>query len=89
MNWTYQQAGNDPASGFYIEDEAGTIGKIYREENARMVAAAPDLLEAMENLFKECAMIHKYGGEIYNQKEADAAIAAAKAAIAKAKGEPT
>jgi hypothetical protein len=49
--------------------------------------AAPDLLAACEALFEHCAMVHKYWGDNGNQREADAAIAAAKAAIAKARGE--
>lgn len=73
---------------FHIDASTrGGVAFCDNEANAALIAAAPDLLEAMEALFKECAMVHKYGGEIYNQKEADAAIQAAKAAIAKAKGE--
>lgn len=55
--------------------------------NAALIAAAPDLLAALQALFAECAMIHRYGGEANNQREADAAIAAGRAAIAKATGE--
>jgi hypothetical protein len=54
--------------------------------NAALIASAPDLLMAMKELFKQCAMIHRYGGETCNQKEADAAIKAGLAAIAKAEG---
>ena len=39
------------------------------------------LVAALKDLFKHCAMIHKYGGEISNAKEADAAIKSARAAI--------
>lgn len=53
---------------------------------ATLAAAAPELLSALENLFEQCAMTHKLWGEDCNQKQAGAAIAAARAAIAKAKG---
>jgi len=55
--------------------------------NARLIAAAPDLLESMQALFKHCSMIHSVWGENCNLKEANAAIERARAAIAKAKGE--
>jgi hypothetical protein len=54
--------------------------------NANLIAAAPELLETMKNLFEQCAMIARYGGTDCNTKEADKAILAAKAAIAKAEG---
>ena len=57
-----------------------------QSDNARLIAAAPDLLCAMQELFEQCAMIHRYGGDACNQKEADAAIKAGLAAIAKATG---
>ncbi len=56
------------------------------EANARLIAAAPDLLAALVALFENCAMPHKYWGEGCNQKEADAAKEAGRAAIAKATG---
>jgi len=55
--------------------------------NAQLIAAAPELLKALEELFRHCTMTHKYWGDGCNQKEADAAITAARNAIAKAKGE--
>jgi len=58
------------------------------DSNARLIAAAPDLLSSLQALFKECAMIHRYGGEACNQKAADAAILAARQAIAAATGDP-
>jgi len=57
-----------------------------RRANAELIAAAPDLLAALEDLFAQCTMVHRYGGSICNQKKADAAIAAGMAAIREAKG---
>lgn len=57
------------------------------EANARLIAAAPDLLAALESLFENCSMIHSQWGEGGNAREADQAITNAKAAIAKARGE--
>lgn len=54
--------------------------------NARLIAAAPELLEALQALFENCAMTHNRWGDGDNTKEADAAIQAARAAIAKATG---
>lgn len=51
------------------------------QANARLIAAAPELLSALEALFENCVMIHKYGGSADNTKEADEAINAARAAI--------
>ena len=56
----------------------------FNAANARLIAAAPDLLAALQGLFEHCAMIHKHGGDGDNQKQANAAEAAARAAIAKA-----
>ncbi len=56
--------------------------------NARLIAQAVNnhaaLLTALQDLFEHCAMVHKHWGDNCNQKEADAAIQSAKAAIAKA-----
>ena len=57
------------------------------EANARLIAAAPELLQAILDLFRECAIVHKYWGDGANTKEADAAIKRAKDAIAKATGQ--
>ena len=56
------------------------------EANARLIASAPDILSALKQLFEHCAMTHKYWGEGSNAKEAQSAIDAARAAIAKAGG---
>jgi hypothetical protein len=57
------------------------------EANARLIVAAPELLDALEGLFRECEMVHKHWDDGSNNKQADSAIAAARLAIAKAKGE--
>jgi hypothetical protein len=59
----------------------------FDEADARLIAAAPDLLAALEGLFEQCAMVHKHWGDGANGKEADAAQDAGRAAIAKARGE--
>jgi hypothetical protein len=51
-----------------------------------IVSTIHDLLDALESLFEHCAMIHKLWGSESNNKQADDAIAAARAAISKAKG---
>lgn len=45
------------------------------------------LLDALQGLFNHCCMTHKHWGDGNNQKEADRAIKAAKAAIAQAEKE--
>lgn len=55
--------------------------------NARLIAAAPELLEALQALFEHCAMTHKHWGENSNLKESNAAQEAARAAISKALGD--
>ena len=54
-------------------------------EDSRLSAAAPELLAALEGLFRECAMVHNRWGSACNSKESEAAITAARAAIEKAK----
>ena len=61
------------------------IGRETEERaNAALIAAAPDMLKALQALFKECAMIHRFGGVTCNVKESQAAIKAGLDAIAKA-----
>jgi hypothetical protein len=52
--------------------------------NAHLISAAPDLLAALQALFRECVMTHKHWGEGCNQKQADQAIKDARAALLKA-----
>ncbi len=53
------------------------------EANARLIAAAPELLEALQTLVDDC--IHASGSMDYNYGEFD--LKAAEAAILKAKGD--
>lgn len=68
-------------TGFFV----GTVtdgGKEEHAANARLIAAAPDLLEALESLVSsEWMVTHSWGGD------RDAVMAKARAAIAKARGE--
>jgi hypothetical protein len=76
-----------PQEGYWHVAEMGTHnGREVSAANARLIAAAPELLSALESLFEHCSMVHKRWGDGSNQKEADAAIEAARAAIAKAEG---
>ena len=54
--------------------------------NARLIAAAPELLAALQALFEHCSMIHNTWGDGCNQKQADAAIAAGRDLLAKLNG---
>lgn len=71
-------------TGLFEVRLANGIGLNQIKDNVRLYAASKDLLAAMKAMFKECAMIHKYGGEIYNGKQSAAAIKAGREAIAKA-----
>ncbi len=64
-----------------------TTKRKLRGEVEAQAAIIDELTEALEGLFENCAMIHKSWGDGDNSKQADAAIQAALAAIAKAKGD--
>ncbi len=65
------------------EQGNGTL-PVERDNNAHLIAAAPEMLDALKGLFEHCTMIHKYWGEISNVKEGNEAIDAAKSVIARA-----
>ena len=84
--------------GVRAEDDCGIHGRTEKEEmaNARLIAAAPDLLEALESVMdtiewppdSNCSChISPPCNDCVNYAGLREAIAEAKAAIAKAKGE--
>jgi hypothetical protein len=79
---------DDPFNHYVVSDSDGRIvcALVGGEVNARLIAAAPEMLAALEAIFRECALVHKYWGDGSNTREADAAIAAATGAIVKAGG---
>ncbi len=80
---------------FDREMDAEALDEIAREGRRKFVIVdggeppadvVAELVAALEGLFEHCAMIHSRWGDGCNQKDADAAINAARAAIAKARG---
>ncbi len=57
------------------------------QANARLIAEAPAMYQALKALFDNCAMIHKFGGDVCNRKQANETIASAKAIISRIDGE--
>ena len=87
----YFEAGYAPHDQGLVSSEATgqSLATTYSDDggfNARLIAAAPDMLAALVALFENCAMVHKHWGDGSNQKEATAAINAGFAAIDKATG---
>jgi len=65
----------------------GEGGRHVQAANARLIVAAPEMLEALEGILEHCSLTHNRWGEDCNRDEANAAIAAARAAIDKATGQ--
>lgn len=61
------------------------IGRIARQEDAHLVAAAPDLLDALKTAESALALAAGYANS--EQRTMHAALETARAAIAKARGE--
>ena len=79
-------SGTIEASGIVIVPDVYGRSKGEADANAHLIEAAPDLLLALEDLYTQCAMTHKYWGEECNNKEATRAIANGLKVIAKATG---
>ena len=76
--------------GFWVVEHNGASKECTRTSpmaDAALIAAAPDLLAALQGLFENCAMVHNHWGDNSNQRQASAAIDAARAVIASARGE--
>jgi hypothetical protein len=77
------------AGGQSQEHLGGASGAIFEEEcraNARLIAAAPELLEALKAMLSHTAELDPMQG--YRPEEDFIAVKQASAAIAKATGEP-
>jgi hypothetical protein len=92
--WEVYTNTSDPQHPYILQSDSQRPSKVIailfdddphtRPHNAAVLAAAPDLLDALIALFDNCEMIHKHWGDGDNTKDADAAIASARAAIRKA-----
>jgi hypothetical protein len=74
----------------WIQSKGDTIAEVWDNSNAHLIAAAPDLLEALKSLANEAtgflAMADPTAHGQTNLKCLDRRIEAARAAIAKAEG---
>lgn len=72
--WTIEHPGHLSHNTPVIESASGRVAMVRREEDADVIAAAPDLLEALENLENDDNSIPEHAWKLVT------------AAIAKAKG---
>jgi hypothetical protein len=59
------------------------------DADTALILLAPELADALRAVFEHCAMVHKRWGDGSNAKQADAAVAAARAVLAKLEPAPT
>jgi hypothetical protein len=86
--WTAEAIPNT-RQRYVIKDENGLIvAEVVGNDAARLIAAAPEMLTVLTALFEQCAMIHKHWGDGGNAKQADAAIEAGRALLARIDGTP-
>lgn len=80
----------DPVPGCKARELAGWEREGTQDANARLIAAAPELLAALETAYAvmTSARVEVYNHDRANYSRIENAIDAARAAIAKAKGEP-
>jgi hypothetical protein len=82
--------GSETSNAVWVKSANGRICTMKPCENdlsnARLIAAAPEMYEALKGLFEHCAMIHKHWGEGSNQKDANLAIAKAQSILTKIEG---
>lgn len=83
--WIEDQADDDELRSFAAEwhgvpiaavTVSGDMIEIAESEAVSYPTPEKALADAVAELFKQCVMVHRYGGEICNQKEADAAVKA-------------
>jgi hypothetical protein len=75
-----------PFAGMMIDDSGMDVDIEVSDANANLIAAAPELLEALEDMLSGWRYIRRNHGDLYGVGW-DRAEEKAKAAIAKAKGE--
>jgi hypothetical protein len=80
----YVWAVKGESHGSYIQNP----GHANSEANARLMAAAPEMLKALEELLDLTALMPN-SDDAVNDPELEPALERARAAIAKAQGEPT
>lgn len=66
------------------DTDAQPVATVYRDDHAALIAAAPDLAEALHSLLGELRYVHAHGDVRDSIRNSEGAIAAAVAALVKA-----